>query len=344
VIRGARAAATQTFAAEAAEAVLAGGGGAVDAVIAGFFAAAGACPSALLAPSVALVAGFGAGGRVFDGRAAQPGRGAPRPRGFVDEREIPVAARVATPRSIPMLVLLSGYRGKASLAELARAGVATAESAGAKGRARFLRHVGATGVLAMRAPEVQAALLAAAGPMAGGTLTADDLQQATPTEGEAEARALDAGTTVIVPPFPAPEGSLHHVECVVTCDGRGVLAAIAYGLAPDALLVPDLEVALPVGAAPVRRGVTRVAPGTVLPAPHPIAIATQPGGFSAAVGLADGARLEPGDLAWVTGGTPLEAALAEMRVKSGARAAVAVLTDGKTARDARNSSGVASDP
>jgi gamma-glutamyltranspeptidase/glutathione hydrolase len=186
----------------------------------------------------------------------------------------------------------------------------------------------------MRAPEVQAALFAAAGPVAGGTLTADDLEQATPTEGEAEAHALDAGATVIVPPFAAP-GDSGHVESIVACDGRGVLAAIAYGLAPDALEVPDLEVGLPGGAVPVRRGVTRVAPGTVLPAPHPIAIATQPGGFSAAVGLADGAKLEPRDLAWLTGGTPLEAALAETRAKSAARAAVAVLTDGKTARDAR---------
>jgi gamma-glutamyltranspeptidase/glutathione hydrolase len=336
VIRAARAAATNAVSAEAASAVAAAGGGAVDAVIAGFLAAAGDCPSALLAPAVALVAGFGAGGRVFDGRPAQPGRGAPRPRGFVEEREIPPAAYVAVPRSIPMLVLLSGYRGKASLSELARAGVAAAERNGFKQRARFLRHVAATGVLALRSPDVQTALLAAAGPMAGGTLSMEDLEGATPTESEAEATALAGDTTVIVPPF--PETHSGYVECVVACDGRGVLAALSFGLDPNPVLVPELEVGLPSGAVPVRRGVTRVAPGTVLAAAHPIAIATQPGGFAAAIGLADGARpkLSPTDLAWVTEGTPFEVGLAELRARCSARVGVAVLTDGKVARDARS--------
>jgi gamma-glutamyltranspeptidase/glutathione hydrolase len=131
------------------------------------------------------------------------------------------------------------------------------------------------------------------------------------------------------PPFPTSAG---YVETVVACDGRGGLAALAVGVAPDALWVPELEIGLMGGAVPVRRGVTRVAPGTLLPAPAPIAIASQPGGFAAAMGLADVARLDPGELAWVAGGGSMEAALADVRARAAARAAVAVLTDGKTAR------------
>jgi len=55
VIRGARAAASEGTASEAAQAVLDAGGGAIDAIIAGFFAAAGAHPGVLLGPAVALV-------------------------------------------------------------------------------------------------------------------------------------------------------------------------------------------------------------------------------------------------------------------------------------------------
>jgi hypothetical protein len=332
VIRGARAGASDGAAATAAQAVIEGGGGAVDAVIAGFFGAAGAHAGVLFAPVVALCAGFGAGGRVFDGRAAQPGRGAPRPRGFVDEASIPAGARVAVPRSIAAIMLLSSYRGRATLGELARAGVTAAESAGKKERARLIRRVGAGGLLALRATEVAAALLAAGGPVAGGALTAADIEEAAPAEAEATATALGEGLTLYTPPFPAPDGG--DAEVILACDARGVIAALAYAPARTGVEVPGLEVTLGLHAVPVRRGVTRLAPGTLLPAPAPLAIAVQAGGFATAVGLPGCARIEVTGLAPLARGAALEAALFELREGAGARAAVAVVTDGKAARAA----------
>ncbi len=87
-------------------------------------------------------------------------------------------------------------------------------------------------------------------------------------------------------------------------------------------------------AVPVLRGVTRLAPGTLLPAPAPVAIAVQSGGFAAAVGLPGRLRLEVELIAGLVRGAAMETALADLREKAGGRAAVAVITDGKTARAA----------
>ena len=296
MIRSARAAGSEAAAAAAAQAVIEAGGSAVDAVIAGFFGAAGAHPGVLFAPAVALSAGFGSGGRVFDGRAAQPGRGATRPRGFVDAADIPLAAYVAAPRSIAMLMLLSGYRGKATLGELCRAGVASAEAAGAKDRAKLIRKVGAAGVLALRAPDVLRALLAAGGSVAGGALTAADIEEATPTETEATATVVGEGVTVYTLALPRRRRA-GEAEAVLACDGRGVIAALAYTPARAGIAVPGLEVTLGRFAVPVRRGVTRVPPGTLLPAPAPVAIAVQSGGFAAAIALLGRPRLDPAEVA-----------------------------------------------
>jgi gamma-glutamyltranspeptidase/glutathione hydrolase len=338
MIRGARAAASVEVAAAAAQAQLDTGGGAVDAVIAGFFGAAGESPGVLFAPAVALCAGFGSGGRVFDGRAAQPGRGAPRPRGFLDDAAIPPGARVAAPRSIAMLMLLSSYRGKASLSELCRAGVTSAEDAGAKDRAKLIRKVGAAGVLALRSPELSRALLAAGGAVAGGALTAADIEEATPTEGEAVATAAGEGLTVYTPPplesvAPAQGGDADvDVEAILACDGRGLIAALAYAPVRSGVGVPGFEVSIGGAAVPVRRGVTRLPPGTLLPSPAPVAIAVQNGGFATALACLGPARLDPAQVAAIARGIAVENALADLRDRLGARRAMAVVTDGKTAR------------
>jgi hypothetical protein len=336
VIRSARAAASQSAAAAAAQAVLDGGGGAVDALIAGFFGAAGAHPGVLFAPVVAVVAGFGAGGRVFDGRCAQPGRGAARPRGFVEGTAIPAGARVAVPRSIGMLMLLGGQRGRATLGELSRPGVAVAESSGAKLRGALLRKVGAAGVLALRNPDVARALLAVGGALAGGALTEADLEEAAPAEGDAETTVVSEGLTVHAPPFSTDDGEDPDVhadaETIVACDGRGVIAALSYVPARHGVAVPELEVTLGRTAVPVRRGVTRVAPGTVLRASAPIAIALQSGGFAAAVGLPGLRSVDAVSTAELARGASLETALAALHDRVGGRAAVAVVTDGKSAR------------
>lgn len=335
MIRGAKAAASQHAAAEAAEATLAGGAGAVDAVIAGFFGAAGAHPGVLLAPVTAIAAGFGAGGRVFDGRAAQPGRGAPRPRGFVDDASIPNGARVAVPRSIGMLALLHTYRGRSTFASLARAGVTAAEAAGSKPRAAMIRKVGSAGVLSLRAPDVVRVLLAAGGAVAGGTLTEADLAEAAPAEGDAASTPIGEGRTAFTSPFPAGTDD-RTAEIIVACDARGGLAALTYTPANDGIPLPDLELTVGRDAVPVRRGVTRLAPGTVLPMPAPIGIAVQTGAFAAAVGLPGRAALDPAALAELVRGASVETALADLRARlgGGGREAVAVVTDGKSARAA----------
>jgi gamma-glutamyltranspeptidase/glutathione hydrolase len=335
VIRGARAAGSQPAAAEAAQLVLDTGGGAVDAAIAGFLAAAGADPGVLLAPAMGLVAGFGTGARVFDGRAAQPGLGAARPRGFVADAVIPAGARVAVPRSIGMLVLLHTYRGRASLHELARAGVAAAESAGAKQRALLVRKVGQAGVLALRSPEVTRVLLAAGGAVAGGALTAADLEETAPAEMEATALVVGGGLTVYTPPFTPADEALGDAEVVVTCDQRGVLAAIAYVPARGGVVLSDLEIEVGRDAVPVRRGVTRLPPGTPLPMAAPLAIAVQNAGFAAAVGLPGRPAIDAAAAGELARGAALETALAELRERLGGRAAVAVVTDGKAARSAQ---------
>ncbi len=84
----------------------------------------------------------------------------------------------------------------------------------------------------------------------------------------------------------------------------------------------------------MRRGVTRLAPGTILPAPAPVAIAVQNAGFAAAVGLPGRLRIDVDLVAGLVRGAAMETALGDLREKAGGRAAVAVITDGKMARAA----------
>ncbi|MGK4004161.1 hypothetical protein WMF31_16125 [Sorangium sp. So ce1036] len=330
MIRGAAATASDASAASAARAALEASGSAIDAIVAGFFAAAGAQPDVLLAPSVALAAGVGVGARAFDGRAIQPGRGAPRPRGFVDEQSVPDAARVAVPRSLGMLVLLHGYLGRARLRELVRPGVLAAERAGASARAELLREVGSLGAVALRARDVERALLAVGGAVAGGTLTAEDLAEAVPAEVEASSIAIAAGATALQAPWPVGELA-RPADAIVACDGWGTIAALAYARTDDGIAVPELEIVLGRDAVPVRRGITRLAPGTPLPAAAPIAI-LQRSTLAAAIALTGKPRLEVSALGALLHGAALEAALHDVRRQLGAEGALAVLRDDRDAR------------
>ncbi len=333
MIRAAASTASSAAARAAAAAIIEAGGTAVDAVIAGFFAAAGERPGVLLAPAIALVAGTGAGARAYDGRSVQPGLGAARPRGFVADAAIPDAAFASAPRSIAMLVLLHGHRGRTSLSVLARDGVAAAEAQGEKARAGLIRRVGASGVLALRSAEVARELLAAAGSVAGGVLTERDLEEARPAETDAITTALASGANVFTSPWPSLAASAVAAEAVVACDGRGIVAAIAYVPTGAGVLVPELGVALARDAVPVLRGVTRVAPGTALEAPAPIALLGRKG-FWAAVGLTGAAQLRPEALDGLAGGQALESALADLRAREDGRMALAATSDGRLGRAA----------
>jgi gamma-glutamyltranspeptidase/glutathione hydrolase len=326
VIRGIAAAAVDAAVASAAQATLEEGGGAVDAVVAGWLCAAGGSPGALFAPLTLIVAGAGAGARVFDGRPAQPGLGAQRPRGFVRESDVPVGARVAIPRSLAAVTL--------ALGSLARAGVARAEELGASGRASVLRTVGRAASLALRSREVAHAFLAVGGPVAGGIVTEQDLEAALPAEVDAKVAPVGEGGTATLVPWDMPGGWARGGEAVVAVDGRGLVAALAY--APprreEEILLPDIECSVGPDAEPVRRGVTRVAPGTPIQAAAPIAVLGLASGFAAAVGLPGAVTLDADDLAGVAGAASFEAGLAALCVGRRRAAAIAALRD---ARDAR---------
>ena len=88
-LRKARASVASAPEVEAAAEELLGKGNAVDAVVAGVFAAAAISPGVLLGPVQILVGGAGAGLLAIDGRVRQPGIGAPRPRGFTTGDDIP---------------------------------------------------------------------------------------------------------------------------------------------------------------------------------------------------------------------------------------------------------------
>jgi gamma-glutamyltranspeptidase/glutathione hydrolase len=287
---------------------------------------------------VALLAGVGVGARAFDGRAAQPGRGAPRPRGFVDAGTVPDTARVAAPRSLSMLSLLHGYAGRGRLRDLTRAGVAAAERAGATGRARLLEQVGESGAAVLQRREIARTLLGAAGAVAGGVLTEEDLSETLPADVEALAAELGAGIVALRPPWPTGADA-RPAETIVACDGRGMLAALAYAPADEGVDVPDLGLTLAPDAIPVRRGIPRVTPGTALPAAAPIAI-LQRGRLAAVVGLPGLVAIEGAAAEALAGGLAIErgwdasigAALHEARVAAGARLAVAVVHDGREAR------------
>ncbi len=119
----------------------------------------------------------------------------------------------------------------------------------------------------------------------------------------------------------------------MACDGRGIVAAIAYAPTGAGVLVPELGVALARDAVPVLRGVTRVAPGTALEAPAPIALLGRKG-FWAAVGLTGAAQLRPEALDGLAGGQALESALADLRAREDGRMALAATSDGRLGRSA----------
>jgi hypothetical protein len=333
VIRGAIAIARSPHAAGSAQAALDAGGSAADAVIAGFFAIAGETPGGLLSPVVALVAGGGAGARVLDGRALQPGKGAVRPRGWKTDADVPQGARIGAPRSLGVIALLHAARGRTRLAELAKGGVAAADAANASRRASLLRRIGAAGPSVLRMDDVSNALVAAAGPVAGGLLTVEDLDGALPDDVPARASTIGADATALSVPWDAPLGRLPVADAILACDARGLVAAMVYvPTAPeDGVYVPELELVLGAHAHPVRRGIPRTAPGTPLEMPAPIAIVTK-SAFSAAIALSGKAMVDVDLLGPFAEGWPAERALEELRAQTSALSAMAVLRDGRDAR------------
>lgn len=332
MIRGIAAAATDAVARGAAEGTLASGGSAADAVIAAFFAAAGAEPSVLLGPAVALVLGGGAGARAFDGRSLQPGLGASRPRGLLPGEPIPAAARATVPRAVAMLSLLHMQRGRAKLRDLVRAGVEAAEEAGAAERARVLRSVGDLGALTLRAAGTIDTLVARAGTVAGGTLSSNDLEAAMPSDDAA--LAFEQGDVgVATAPWSPPERA-RRVEVVVAVDAWGLAAGLVYAPVETGVPIPELQLVLDGGGIPVLRGTARLRPGTALAMPAPLGLARVAGAkpLRVAVGARGPVALEPEDVAAVASALAIDLALNDLLTRTGANAAVAVVGDARAAR------------
>jgi hypothetical protein len=257
--------------AEAAASTLQRGGTAIDACISAWFVAAAIFPGVLLGPLHMLVAGPGVGAHAYDGSVLQPGKDAPRPRGFREGDEIPDAAHVAVCSAVHALTAAHAQDGSSSLVELSSAGSRAAQSDGAKARARVLRRIAEVGVIATREPAFVRPLLELAGRANGGNLTTSDIESAsaTITRSDTTSGIFRLSRAVAVPSV--------RLQPVVACacDVRGVLAAMHCGFDPDGLQVPDLELAAPRLAQPVRRGIPRVSPGVPLPLEAPIAIALE---------------------------------------------------------------------
>jgi hypothetical protein len=229
-----------------------------------------------------------------------------------------------------MLALLHAYRGRASFAELARSGVAAAKAAGAPHRAALLAKVGAQGALSLRSEAIERALLAAAGAVAGGALTADDLAPL-PGEGEAHATSV-SDARVLGLPWPTAPDPLLSARVILAADARGILVALAFAPTESGVLVDELEVRLSGGATPVRRGVTRAQPGTAIDAPAPISVVVR-GTTAIGVGVVGPTVLEATDMTPFTGPGPARPSLEALCEAKSAERAFGIVWDGRAASE-----------
>ncbi len=255
-------------------------GNAVDAAVAGVFAACALGPDVLLGPIQILIGGSGAGFHALDGRVRQPGIGAPRPRGFLDDSEVPDAARVGTPWLPATLAVALAFAGKMSLTHVVGPAVALAK---ATGREETLRRIAARGARAIEEKPLGAELLALCGRAAGGLLTSDDLASPRPKVVAARRVALgDAGAGASLPwvnmDDDEPQGAAGGVaRAVLTVDRYGVFVVACWAEGMPSLPIGDLGVQAPFFAIPVRRGKPRVRPGDTRPAAAPITLVGEAG-------------------------------------------------------------------
>jgi hypothetical protein len=246
------------------------GGSAIDAVIAGYFAAAGAYPGVLLGPVTLLLGGTGTGDRAFDGRVRQPGKNAKRPRGTLPGVEPPKAAYVGVPCSVPALAVALGYGAHAGLGRLVAHGVGLAKERGADKRAAVLSRVGAVGALAFSEPELSRALVRAFGAPNGGLVTPSDFTHPESLDVPAARQDVQGARLLSVPWAGEAKSAFIRGTCVSAIDVNGMFVAASFECQPEALYVEELELSAPMVAAPTLRGVPRVAPGTPIAAPAPL--------------------------------------------------------------------------
>jgi gamma-glutamyltranspeptidase/glutathione hydrolase len=286
VKRAAKVVASEPWAADAADAYLRGGGDAIGAAVAAFFAAAGEDPGVLFGPVSLLVAQVGVGARAFDGRQRQPGQGLKRPRGVVLDASVPNAARVAAPTCVAALFVALRYGPNAAPSRVMSAGINLAKKNGSLRRAALLETIQRLGPSALAEPGVTRPLFHAVGPIEGGQLTEADLRAVSAVDQPA---TIDRGGVARVPWHEAPASDdpeqrqawadqVERQQGVCVADARGCFAVLTYDKCRAGISVDELELVLPLNATPVRRGIRRVAPGTFLPAPAPLVVHLSPDG------------------------------------------------------------------
>ncbi len=261
-------------------------GNAVDAVVAGVFAACAISPGALLGPVQILLAGGGSGLRAIDGRIRQPGIGAPRPRGFREDEEVPDAARVGVPWLPATLSAAVATSGASTFAQVMSPALALAKGSP---RHDVLMKIAQRGPRALEERPLSSELLALAGRTNEGLLTSDDLSSPRPEVHAASRhapRARESATAatdrfVIALPWAnhdgglpvAPVGvtSIATTRAVAAVDRNGSFAIACWDEGVEGLVIGELGLRAPFFAQPVLRGETRVRPGDARPAAAPIA-------------------------------------------------------------------------
>jgi gamma-glutamyltranspeptidase/glutathione hydrolase len=278
-LRKARASVASAPEVEGAADDLLGRGNAVDAVVAGVFAACAMSAGVLLGPVQVLVGGVGAGLLAVDGRVRQPGVGAPRPRGFTREEEVPDAARVGVPWLPAALSATLATMGTATFNQVLGPAISLARGTP---RAELLSRIASRGPRALEERPLGLELIATAGRPNGGLLTSDDLASPRPEVQKAGRVERDSGRVLVtfpwtrieddLPAAPAHEVDVARVRAVAAVDRNGTFAIACWDEATDGLLVPELGLRAPFFAEPVRRGQTRVRPGEPRPAAGPVAL------------------------------------------------------------------------
>ncbi len=246
------------------------GASALGAAVHAYLSYAGQHPGVLLSPVVMTLAGFGAR-RALDGRCRQPGLGAKRPRGLLPNDAVPDAARVAAPQSLALLLVAQTYDERSTRSQALGAAARHARRAGSPERATVLEAIGQYGARALGQDSIRRPLLAAAGPLADGQLSSEDLVGATDLDHsmtEREGGWLEGSfsdTTASPSPVSAATSGLSWAAAGIY-DRRGTVCQIAFGLATTGLEIPQLGLRAPLLAEPVVRGVSRVRPGTAIAA------------------------------------------------------------------------------
>jgi len=276
--------ATSPAARDAAEALLLKGN-AVDAVVAGVAAAAAVEPSVLLGPVQLLFGGGGAGIQAVSGRVLQGGKGQDRPRGFREGERIPEAARVGASALPAALAAAVATFGQVSLSQTFGPAIELAKGSPRKDVLSAIARVGAR---AMSEGKLGEELFHAANRVAGGVLSRTDLEDVEVEVERLGAVPVSEGRRLVTVPWGSgavlPESDTdgldgRRVRAVLAVDRNGLFAIAVFEESLDVLRIEELGLSAPLLATPVRRGETRVKPGTPIAAAFPGGLVERDGAF-----------------------------------------------------------------